>query len=613
LSVNDCTEPDIMSPPSPMSKAALIAELCYSASKGDVELVRRCLAKDLDVNCTDYDKRSALHIAASDGQMAVIEFLISAKANVNSKDRWGHAPLDEALQLTDVARRGAVEAVLRAAGAVASEPQSAPTSPEFTRMASPTIVAEGLENLQLGASSSAADEIETATLLCCAAGAGRTEYVQELHSRRADLSAADYDGRTALHVAASHGHVKLVEWLLESRADFNKRDCFSLTPLSEAMRLGHEQVAGLLVGVGAQGDGDRAEVLDIRMSANAGHWTIPASEVHLGSILSTTLKSIIYRATWRGTQVVAKTTSVLTSDAKAEVSVIETLATRKAKDADPEKVAAAQEIIHEIQLLSTMRHPDLVMFLGACFDHDTPFFLTEFMEGGDLERYYKAQKQKSGYPYRPSYEKTVRWSSSVARALCFLHGCTRPIIHRDLKPLNLLLNRSEDVKVTDFGISKLMAPKAWKSGDTDPKAAPYMSGGVGTWRYMAPEVVRYQQYTDRVDIYSFALIMWFMSTGRQPFVQEFGEDAGLVLQQYQKGGEPRPDLHTSAGGWAGPRLGSETTTYRKLIQDCWHETPAARPSAQDCTQRLAEICAQVDVGQLASFRGTLARLAGKKK
>jgi len=230
-------------------------------------------------------------------------------------------------------------------------------------------------------------------------------------------------------------------------------------------------------------------------------------------------------------------------------------------------------------LLSTLRHPDLVMFLGACVDHQPPLVLSEFMEGGDLERYYMARAKKLGNFYRPPIPQLLTWSSAVARALAFLHGCTRPIVHRDLKPLNLLLNRSGEVKVTDFGISKLLAPRAPGGGPSSDDKPVVMSGGVGTWRYMAPEVVRYEQYTDRVDIYSYALILWFMCTGRQPFVDEFGKDAEAVLKEYLKGKEPRPDPNTMKC----PK------DFKALTQECWQATPAKRPSAHECTQRLAAL------------------------
>ncbi|CAK0797236.1 unnamed protein product, partial [Prorocentrum cordatum] len=162
---------------------------------------------------------------------------------------------------------------------------------------------------------------------------------------------------------------------------------------------------------------------------------------------------------------------------------------------------------------------------------------------------------KSGHPYRPPLALFLKWTGSVARALCFLHQRTPPVIHRDLKPMNLLLDKNHVLKVTDFGISKRMPL------DTE-TVAPRMSGGVGTWRYMAPEVVRYEQYTDKVDIYSFALIMWFMSTGTQPFVEEFGkDDAELVLKEYLKGNEPRPRPS------AATLLGGRAAELRQLMQE----------------------------------------------
>eukprot|EP00438_Fugacium_kawagutii_P018899 Skav236685 [mRNA] locus=scaffold847:75251:78950:- [translate_table: standard] len=52
--------------------------------------------------------------------------------------------------------------------------------------------------------------------------------------------------------------------------------------------------------------------------------------------------------------------------------------------------------MHEMRTLSTLRHPDLVLFLGASLDGDTSFFLTEYMEGGDVENYMRNQRKKTG-------------------------------------------------------------------------------------------------------------------------------------------------------------------------------------------------------------------------
>lgn len=326
---------------------------------------------------------------------------------------------------------------------------------------------------------------------------------------------------------------------------------------------------------------------------------VPPNEVKLGRELGRTLKSVIYVAEWRGTKVVAKSLQAPDSG----VASSWTLDPSGKAVADEDEALQTKEVLHEISLLTTMRHPNLVMFLGACLDHSPPFFILEYMDAGDLDQYYTAQWAKSGHPHRPSLARFHKWASSIARALCFLHQRSPPIIHRDLKPMNLLLDKNHDLKVTDFGLSKLMS----RGNHPD---APRMSGGVGTWRYMAPEVVRYEQYTDKVDIYSFSLIMWFMSTGTQPFVEEFGTDAELVLKEYLKGNEPRP--RASAAGL----LGGRAAELRQLMQDCWHAEPTRRPSAYECTQtlaRTAELLADSPRRPLGLVTALMPRISSKER
>ena len=85
--------------------------------------------------------------------------------------------------------------------------------------------------------------------------------------------------------------------------------------------------------------------------------------------------------------------------------------------------------------------------------------------------------------------------------------------------------------MSDFGISKLMFKHESNRYS--------MTGGVGSWRYMAPEVVRSQAYDEKVDIYAYGLIMYFMSSGKAPFHQ-LGPDPEVILRQYRQQKEPRP-------------------------------------------------------------------------
>ncbi|CAK0878587.1 unnamed protein product [Prorocentrum cordatum] len=574
-------------------EASAASQMCFAASEGDNAVMRRLLARGVSVNLSDYDRRTALHIAAAEGHLSTVELLISARADVTTTDRWGHTPLDGAADnsFTDIV------AALRAAGGDHGlKPRGREEGLDRkSDMARPGVVSNSStlsDSPGMGATQQAELKADSAGLqLCCAAAAGDAEAVRRLIADGARVNATDYDGRIALNVAAAYGHHDLVRDLLGLKADVRHRDNFGNTALSSAISQQHEEVATLLLkalqeGSGGSGEktssvGDTSFALPGQVggfarvtSASTMNWMIQEKEVKFGPVIAKTLKSAVHVAEWRGIKVVAKTL----------------LKYNGGEGAAPEEEGIdIREVLHEISILSTMRHPDLVMFLGACIYSAQPFLISEFMEGGDLDRYYDRKACQRGCPYRPDVRLFLRWASAVARALCFLHNCSSPIIHRDLKPMNLLLTKNNDLKVTDFGISKIVRPTL---ADQSADRAPMMTGGVGTWRYMAPEVVRAEQYTDRADIYSFALIMWFMSTGLQPFVDQFGPDAELVLRDYLRGNEPRPGFSSAGGLMGGSR--STPARLRQLVQDCWHRRADARPSAHQCTERLAEATTQLE-------------------
>jgi serine/threonine protein kinase len=566
--------------------------MCFAACEGNNAVIEGLLAKGVSVNLSDYDRRTALHIAAAEGNLSTVELLISANADVTAADRWGHTPMDGAAEnsYTDI-----IAALRTAGGDHGLTPrireEELDRNPNSRKLGELSNDSTPRNSPRMGATQTELKADAVGLQLCCAAAAGNAEILRRLIADGAHINAVDYDGRVALHVAAAYGHHDLVKDLLDLKADVRHRDNFGNTALSCAVSQQHEEVATVLLKAlqeygGSSGD-KKAPVNDIASalpgqvggfaratSASTMNWMIQEKEVKFGPVISKTLKSAIHMAEWRGIKVVAKT--LLKQNWREGT-------------APEEEGLDIKEVLHEISILSTMRHPDLVMFLGACIYSARPFLISEFMEGGDLDRYYIMKACQRGSPYRPDVSLFLRWSSAVARALCFLHNCSSPIIHRDLKPLNLLLTKNNDLKVTDFGISKLVRPSL---ADQSEDRAPMMTGGVGTWRYMAPEVVRAEQYTDRADIYSFALIMWFMSTGLQPFMEQFGPDAELVLRDYLKGNEPRPGFSSTSGLLSGSR--STAATLRQLVQDCWYRRADTRPSAQQCVERLAEATIQFE-------------------
>jgi len=285
------------------------------------------------------------------------------------------------------------------------------------------------------------------------------------------------------------------------------------------------------------------------------------SEVKLRESLCTTNKSDVYKAEWNGKDAVAKMAKVaLSGEDAAEVTEI-----------------SKKELIHEIKILCKLSHPSLLQFVGACIDpnKDSHCLLTEYCQAGDVEQYMQQQREQTHSIYVPPNRLALQWAFSTADALGFLHNLDCPIIHRDVKPLNLLLTKALELKLSDLGMSKVFPSQS--RGCSRP--APKMSGGVGTWRYMAPEVVRFQTYTDRADVYSFSLILVFVFSGKQPFHEFAEDDPELILKAYLKGQEPRPGLTDTVG----------TSELRELIRNSWHTDAASRPSATECAWRLAEM------------------------
>lgn len=315
----------------------------------------------------------------------------------------------------------------------------------------------------------------------------------------------------------------------------------------------------------------------LQIQATDSHWKLQSSDVRIEKELSRTLKSTLHLATWKGTQVVMKCVQVpdegpvrKTSSTGSKRSKQSITASRPMQMHDVNQ-ELLEELLHEIELLSSLRHPDLVLFLGACLDKDSPVIcVTEYMPGGDLERYYIAKRRQNQTDrWRPPLTQIVDWCLAVGRALSFLHTRgAEPIVHRDLKPLNLLLTKHLEVKVADLGISKMMAAVA-----TDVYK---MTGGVGSWLYMAPECVRHQTYNEKVDIYAFALIMFFMSAGKAPFYQ-LGKDPELVLKEYLKGNEPRPTENECHA------------PLRSIMKSAWAVNHKERPSAQSLVERFKEV------------------------
>jgi len=151
----------------------------------------------------------------------------------------------------------------------------------------------------------------------------------------------------------------------------------------------------------------------------------------------------------------------------------------------------------EIHILSLLRHPCIVQFMGICIDQNFNCIITEYMAGGNLEKFTTENFDiLEENPYL-----RLKIILNIVKGMRYLHGWNPPILHRDLTPRNILLDKHFTAKVADFGLSRL-------------KEEAKMTKAVGYLPYQAPEVFKGDRYTEMADIFSFGMILWFLFSGR---------------------------------------------------------------------------------------------------
>ncbi|PKA51559.1 Serine/threonine-protein kinase EDR1 [Apostasia shenzhenica] len=221
----------------------------------------------------------------------------------------------------------------------------------------------------------------------------------------------------------------------------------------------------------------------------------------------------------------------------------------------------SDDVIHsfrqEVSLMKRLRHPNILLFMGAVFSPQRLCIVTEFLPRGSLFRLLQRNTIKL------DWRKRAHMALDIARGMNYLHHCNPPIIHRDLKSSNLLVDKNWTVKVGDFGLSRL-------------KHETYLTTktGKGTPQWMAPEVLRNEPSDEKSDVYSYGVILWELVTEKIPWdnlnpMQVIGA-VGFMNQRL----ELPKDLDLR---WV------------SIIESCWHIDPDCRPSFQELLERFKDL------------------------
>lgn len=187
-----------ISSPQELSQLGLIlfpAMINSAVRSNDIPKLDTLKSYGADLSATNYDHRTALHLACIEGNEQIAKHLLLNGVSVHVRDRYDRTPLMEAISID----AHSIIALLIKCGAHLT--------------GSARVIGENLVSI---------------------AARGAINRMESYRLAGADLSQPDPSGRTALHVAALHGHAELVKYLLERRVDRNEKDMLGLTPLDYA-------------------------------------------------------------------------------------------------------------------------------------------------------------------------------------------------------------------------------------------------------------------------------------------------------------------------------------------------------------------------------------------
>ncbi|XP_067264751.1 mitogen-activated protein kinase kinase kinase 20 isoform X3 [Chanodichthys erythropterus] len=211
------------------------------------------------------------------------------------------------------------------------------------------------------------------------------------------------------------------------------------------------------------------------------------------------------------------------------------------------------KIEKEAEILSVLSHRNIIQFYGAILEAPNYGIVTEYASGGSLFDYLSSAESED-----ISMKQIMTWAMDIAKGMHYLHAeAPFTVIHRDLKSRNVVLTADSVPKICDFGASKFHSHTTHMSL-------------VGTFPWMAPEVIQSFPVSETCDTYSYGVVLWEMLTREIPFKGLEGlQVAWLVVEKNERLTIPS----------------CCPASFACLMRSCWVTEPKDRPVFKDilCT------------------------------
>ncbi|RCN43712.1 kinase domain protein [Ancylostoma caninum] len=222
----------------------------------------------------------------------------------------------------------------------------------------------------------------------------------------------------------------------------------------------------------------------------------------------------------------------------------------------------------DIKHLRHLNHPNIIKFVGVCTQAPCFCLVMEYCPNGQLGDVLKSDRVIG-------WQDWCSWSRQIAEGMEYLHK--NKVIHRDLKSPNILFDEDGVVKICDFGTSHQQK----KQNST-------VMSFCGTVSWMAPEVIKKQPCCEKVDVYSYGVVLWELLTREQPY-KNINQMA--IIYGVGSNNLSLPIPETAPDG------------LKMLMRQCWSTTPRNRPSFTQCLKYMDILYAEFkEMGDEEFFR-----------